>query len=193
MHRKRHFSVKQFQPTPGPLAATCKWCCQRPHLLSSFISCSVPAKALYGLHVVTMYVSVLECIVIDDDKFIRIASYHTGSLIAGGHCVIQTNPVFTWFACLISSHMKCIIFAPFLLVCLFRGWVWDSIVSWSIRDCREIYFPDPTLNLQSSGFDSRKQSALPLHGCRNDCGGTEYFLPRGDRPQLYQVWSSLAL
>lgn len=80
-----------------------------------------------------------------------------------------------------SSHMKCIIFAPFLLVCLFRGWIWGSVVSWSTGDCREIYFQDPTLNLQSSGFDSRKQSALPLHSCGKDRGGTEYFHETGVR------------
>jgi len=119
--------MKQYQPTLGPLAATCKWCCQWPGLLSSFVLCSVPAKALYCLHIVTTYVSVVEHVVIDDGKWIRIASYHTGSLIAGGHCVVQTRPVFTLFGYLISSHMKCII-APFLLVCLFRGWVWDSVV-----------------------------------------------------------------
>lgn len=181
VHRKWYFSVMQLQPTSGPLAAACEWCCQWAGLFSSFVSCSVPAKTLYCLRIVTMYVSVVECMVRDDDQLIGIASHHAGSLIAGEHCVIQTSPVFAWFACLINSHMKCIIFAPFLLVCLCRVWVWDSVVSWSTRDCREICFPDPTLNLQSSRLDSRKQSALPLHWCRNDHGGTEYFHPTGVR------------
>lgn len=71
------------------------------------------------------------------------------------HCV-------TWFACLISGHMKCIIFAPFLLVGLFRGWVWDLVVSWSTGDCRGIYFPDPTLNLQYFPHSVPENSLLCL-------------------------------
>lgn len=93
------FSVEMFQPSPGPVAAACEWCCQWAALLSSFLSCSVPAKTLYAFRIVTTYGSVVECIVVDDDELIGMASYHTGSLFAGGHCVVWTSPVFTWFAC----------------------------------------------------------------------------------------------
>lgn len=54
--------------------------------------CSVPAKSLYSLHIVTRHVSVVECLVIED-KLIRIASFHPGSLITGVNCVIRISPV----------------------------------------------------------------------------------------------------
>lgn len=89
-------------------------------LPSSSMLCAVPADYIQS------QCYDIEYIITDGDKLFRLAQVDQTStivhweLIAGWQYVFQTSSVFTCLECLVS-HMKCAIFALFLVVCLFRG------------------------------------------------------------------------
>lgn len=118
MHRKWHFSVKQFQSTPVHQQQRVNGPADVP-VCFLHLPCARSCKG-FSVSILWWCASAVKYLVTDGET----APRHIGRRL---QVITQTSPVFTRFECLTSSHVKCAVFAAVLLVCLFRGHVAQSL------------------------------------------------------------------